>query len=183
VKLGFVVVTVALLAAGTAFGQAGSIGLFADTYGTSCSMYDQTPGLVGVYAVHIGAPGAVACQFRVEDGPGMNMMWLSDTAWGIWIGCSHCPEGIAIPYGICLSSPIHVLTMNYFAQMISEDCSWIRVVPSETLPSGEIEVFDCNDTLLYATGGTLIVNPTDDCQCDVPAEASTWGKIKEMYQE
>ncbi|UCG52169.1 MAG: hypothetical protein JSW58_01030 [Candidatus Latescibacterota bacterium] len=182
-KLASVIALVALLGAGAVFGQAGSIGLFSDTYGTNCSLYDQIPGLVSVYAVHVSTSGATACQFRVEDGPGMNMMWLSDTAWGIWIGCSHCPEGIAIPYGICLSSPIHVLTMGYFAQAISQDCSWIRVVPPETLPSGQIEMYDCDSNILYPTGGTLIVNPTDDCQCDVPVDESTWGKIKEMYRE
>jgi len=168
-----------VLLATTAWGQAGSFGLFADTEGNSCSMVDDTPGLFVVHVVHVFSPAATAYQLAVEDGPGFTGTWLSDTVPFMQIGCSHCPTGAAFGYGQCLSSPIHVMSLNYYVQGTSAPCSWIRVVPPET--TGRIEMVDCDNNVLTATGGTLIINPTEDCQCDVSAHATTWGRLKSLY--
>jgi hypothetical protein len=184
VKIVFLWVLSVAFAAGTAFGQAGSIGLFADYIGTDCSMEDRSSGLFVVHVVHVNAPGVTASWFAAEDGPGFTGVWLSDTTpYPLVVGSSHSPIGLSQGYGACLSSPIHIASMNYFAYGSSASCSWIRAVPPEESTSGYIEVADCNSDILYATGGTLIVNPTEECLCNVPAHETTWGAIKAMYHE
>jgi hypothetical protein len=53
------------------------------------------------------------------------------------------------------------------------------------VPSGTIEVVDCNSALLtdvVGLSGRINGNPTD-CECDptVGTEESTWGKVKALY--
>ena len=172
-----------LVAVSPVFGQAGSIGLFADPAGSSCSLADVIPGPFSVYVIHVYTPGATGSHWAVRDGAGFGGTWLSDTLPFIIIwGCSHCPEGVSTGYGGCFASPIHIATINYFGMGTSAPCTRIDVVPADIVASGHIEVVDCSDTVLAATGGSLIINPTEDCQCDVPARATTWGAIKSMYE-
>ncbi|UCH82750.1 MAG: hypothetical protein JSW50_09735 [Candidatus Latescibacterota bacterium] len=173
-----------VLAAGLAFGQAGSIGVFEDNTGADCSMEDRMAGLFVVHVVHVNTSGATASTFAAEDGPGFTGVWLSDTTpYPLVVGYSHGPMGLSQGYGACLTSPIHIASMNYFGYGTSAACSWIRVVPPAEAASGQIDVVDCNNSVVYATGGTLIVNPTDDCVCDVPADNLTWGAIKAMFHQ
>jgi hypothetical protein len=90
--------------------------------------------------------------------------------------------GIAIAYGACLAAPIHVLTIQYFASGITPPCCYYPVVPDPNLPSGQIEVVDCAETIVFATGGVGIINPDATCDCDVPTQDTTWGKVKSIFQ-
>jgi hypothetical protein len=184
VKIVGALVLALMFVTGSAFAQAGSLGLFADPQGTDCAYTDNAAGLMVVHVVHSNAPAVIASQFAVEDGPGFTGLWLSDTVpFPVTVGSTHGPTGIAMGYGNCLSSPIHVMSVNYFAYGTSVPCSWMKVIPPPDLPSGNIEVVDCGNNLIFGTGGTMIVNPTEDCVCDVPADETTWGAIKAMYHE
>jgi hypothetical protein len=56
-------------------------------------------------------------------------------------------------------------------------------ITAGTAVSGKIEMVDCAENLLYPTGGQGIVNGNPLCPCNVPAEDTTWGKVKSLYTE
>jgi hypothetical protein len=109
-------------------------------------------------------------------------IWLSDTAqFPVTIGSSQ--TGVAVGYGACLGSPIAVLAINYFGNGLTGGCCPYPVLPDPNVPSGQIEVVDCADNLITATGFTSVINPDPTCDCDVPTQDSTWGGIKALYAE
>jgi hypothetical protein len=165
------------------FAQGGFIGLFGDPGGTDCNLWDNVPGLCSYYAVHVAHAGASACQFAAPA-PGCYLgLWLSDTAmFPVTIGNSQ--TGVAIGYGACLAAPVAVLAINYFCQALTPPCCVYRVQPDPNVPSGQIEMVDCNNLLWPAGDLCAVVNPTADCPCwATPTEESTWGRVKSLYAE
>jgi hypothetical protein len=181
-KKALLLTLVLMVSASMAFAQGGSVGIFADPGGTSCNLADVAAGLASYYAVHVYHAGATASQFAAPQPACMvGVTYLSDTAvFGVTIGSSQ--TGVAIGYGTCQAAPTHVLTINYFVGGATPPCCYYPVIPDPNVPSGQIEVTDCNFLPLFATGGIGIINPDATCQCDVPTQDSTWGKVKSLYQ-
>ena len=176
--------TIAMLCvASLVFAQGGSIGVFGDAGGTDCNIIDAAPGLLSVYVVHVNVPGATASQFYAPTPACMvGATYLSDGApFAVTIGSSQ--TGVAIGYGACYTGPIHVLTINYFGGGASMACCYFEFLPDPLVPSGQIEVVDCIEGLLFATGGIGIVNADASCQCNVPTQDTTWGKVKSLFSE
>jgi hypothetical protein len=163
----------------------GMIGLFADPSGTNCNILDNQAGPLRVYVVHHYAVGVAAVQFAAPMPSCMTAAtWLSDECdFPVTVGNSQA--GIAVAYGMCLSSPIQVLSILYFAQGVSQTCCVYRVVPDPEVPSGRIEVSDCNFNVIYGTGDMSVVNPDETCPCTadigIKVEEATWGHIKALY--
>ena len=173
---------VMLFGASLAFGQAGSIGLFADTGASGCSLVDPFFMAQSVYVIHVFTPGATASEFMVAQSGGFNMIFTGEI--------QHQPTsigsvmtGISIGYGGCFAGPILRVTMNYLGQGLSAPCSYLQVVPHPMNQSGAIEMVDCGFVKRPATGGRLIVNPNATCQCSVPTQETTWGKVKALYAQ
>jgi hypothetical protein len=175
--------TVAMLVcASMAFAQAGSIGLYSDPFGANCNLLDNVPGLYPVYVVHVNAPGATASEWAVSNPACLNALFLSDSSpFGVYIGASpFLPSGKAVGYGLCLGSPIHAATLDYFTQALTGPCCLQSVIPHGI--NGAISVVDCSSNLLSATGGSGIWNPVPGCNCTVGTHDSTWGSVKAMFQ-
>ncbi|UCG53440.1 MAG: hypothetical protein JSW58_07760 [Candidatus Latescibacterota bacterium] len=182
---------VLVLAASVAFAQLpGRIGVFGVQNPTTvddCAVTDDTAGLLNIYLVHVDDPSnpgtcATACQFKAELPGCTTASYLADGAvFGVTIGNSQ--TGVSIGYGLNLTTPIHVLTVQVFASGTTPPCCVYEVGPDPAAPSGEIEVVDCNLDLLFAAGQSGVINPDGSCPCSaiVPAEPSSWGKIKAMY--
>ncbi len=190
-------------AAGTLHGQAGSIGIFADPQGLNCDLADTPPaGLKMYYVVHVYTTGATAAQFSAPKPHCMTGTWLSDTnVFPVVVG--NTQTGISVGYGACKVSPIHVLTMNFFAMGTTPSCCLYWACPDPYNPSHQIEVSDCSFFVRYATGGVGVINATPVCSCSwcaspecvealyrtssncwsVPVEEMTWGRIKTLYAE
>ncbi len=172
-----------MLVAGVAFGQAGSIGIFADPVGANCNLIEAPPlGLKMYYVVHVYCPGATASQYRAKVPLCMTAaIWLSDTnMFPVAVGNSQI--GFSTGYGACKVSPIHTQIINVFGQGLTGPCCRWFVDADPLLPSGQIEVSDCGFNVIYATGGQGIVNPNGTCQCNVPTEDTTWGQVKALYE-
>jgi len=180
-KKALLLTLVLMVSASMAFAQGGSVGIFADAGGTDCNLADVLPGLTPYYVVHVYHAGATASQFSAPIPTCMvAAIWLSDTAvFGVTIGNSQ--TGVAIGYGTCQVAPTHVLTINYFVQGLTPACCRYPVLPDPNVPSGKIEVTDCGFNPLFATGGMGIINPDGTCNCNVPTEDTTWGKVKSLY--
>ncbi len=171
--------------AGTAFAQAGSIGICADQRGTVCNLSD-VPGLTQYYVVHMNTQAATACQYSAPKPACFTGIYLSDTnPFPVTIGNSQI--GVSIGYGVCKSSPIYVQAISYFTYGTTPPCCFYWVRPDPTASPPGIYVVDCAQpygNLLVATGGAGLINrgPTCCCGCS-PTEDSTWGQVKALYGE
>ncbi|NIO02164.1 MAG: hypothetical protein GTO42_08485 [Candidatus Latescibacteria bacterium] len=171
-----------LLIASIAFAQAGNIGIFGNDLGTSCSVVDAG-GLVTIYVLHLYSSGATASQFMVEQRNGACMTYISeDSPHTTVIGNSQV--GVAVAYGACMTSPIHVLTINYFG-CTSPECSMLKVVPDPVATHLGVLITDCGDppNLLETTGGALIINENTSCPCTWSVTETSWGLIKSLYNK
>jgi hypothetical protein len=159
----------------------GQIGVFADEYGSECNLVDDGSGLMTVYVVHVNTNGASASQFAAPmPGCMTGVTRMGETSPFLAIGDSQ--TGVAIAYGACLTSPIHVLTIQYMGSGLSETCCPYPVIPHPQALSGEIEVTDCDNNLLTAGGDVSRVNSDGSCRCGtVQVEKCTWGRIKALY--
>ncbi|UCH83869.1 MAG: BACON domain-containing protein, partial [Candidatus Latescibacterota bacterium] len=163
----------------------GIVGLYADPAGTDCNFYYSGAGLVSVYVVHTYTDGATALQFSAPiPDCWTNAVFLSDTdVYPVTIGSSQ--TGKALGYGVCISPMVQATTINYFVQgPPQQTCCIYPVLPDPNVPSGQIEMVDCNNTIRYAVGGYAVLYPDASCMCErgnVKVEESTWGRVKALY--
>ncbi len=181
-KLFTVTCAICLASAFGAYGQAGVIMLSSDPAGTSCNLADRTAGLCSYYVVHTETSGASAASFSAAAPSCVAATWLSDTAvFPVILGDSQ--NGVSIGYGGCRSGPVHILTINFLCQGLTGSCCAYRVLPHPDVESGEIEISDCTFNVQNATGGRAVFNATAGCPCGYGSEASTWGKVKTLYED
>ncbi|NIO29255.1 MAG: hypothetical protein GTO29_11960 [Candidatus Latescibacteria bacterium] len=177
-----------MLPADSASAQPGAIGLSSELNRVDCEIYDEVPGLINFYVLHVFSAGATSSQFMVKIHPGVVLTWLADTITEPFISIGNSQTDIAITYGSCLVSPIHILTITYLAFGLSEECSYLEVIASPAAVLPEVLVTDCsNPPKLYtSTGGAIVVNPNAICWCNFhepdPVGLTTWGQIKKLYR-
>jgi hypothetical protein len=167
----FLVVTI-VLCASQAFGQAGTIALYSDAAGADCDIVDSGPGMVSVYVIHTGTPGSMSSRWAAPKPACMTgATWINDTeVMPVTIGDSQ--TGVAIGYGGCVAGPIHILTINYFAQGLTGTCCEYWVIPDPAAPSGEIEVSDCVPNTIYGQSALATINGDGSCPCGGSAAPS-----------
>jgi len=159
-------------------------GVFGDPEATTCNLFDQAPGLMTFYVVHVLTAGATASQFAAPVPSCMTgAAYLGDSSpFGVVIGNSQ--TGVSIGYGGCLSGPIHLMTVRLFVQGLSEPCCLYPVTPDLEHSEPKIWMVNCDFIQLEAASAYAVVNPTGACQCSsVKTEEATWGKIKSMYSD
>jgi len=168
------------LAAGAAFPQQGSIGVFADTYGLNCNLPDSGPGLTLYYVVHVNTTGSTACQFSAPKPACFTAMWLSDlNQFAVNIGNSQV--GASVGYGTCRVGSTLVMGINYFTNGLTPPCCFYTVLPDPNAVPLAVLTVDCNNQLRTATGGMSVINATFACHCGPAAGESTWGQVKALY--
>jgi len=174
-----------MLAAGLVCAQPGRIQLSADAALTTCEITDVS-GLKTIYIYHINTSGATASQFMVQVDAGVTMSYLSESSLYLKIGTCAGPlaTGCAIAYQTCLTGPIQILTLQYFASGTSTPCSEFNIVedPGAIVPG--LYVTDCANppNLLTGLSSKAVVNNDGSCPCSiVPVESTSWGQIKAIY--
>ena len=172
---------VLVLGATMAFAQNGSIGVFADNTGTSCSLPGS--GTVSYYFVHVNAIGATASQWAAPKPACLTGTRLADIpVFAVNFGTSEA--GITVGYGTCSVGTFHILTALYSVTS-AENCCYFSVIPDPNLESGKIEIPECapDFNMSYGTSGQGIINSGLTCDCNVPTEDTTWGQVKALYTE
>ncbi|UCH85632.1 MAG: BACON domain-containing protein [Candidatus Latescibacterota bacterium] len=162
-----IIAVAALAVAGAAVAQNGAICLFADPAGTDCNLTDETPGMLNIYVVHTLMPGATASQFWAPKPACMvGATWLSDVKpFPVTLGDSQ--TGVAVGYGGCQPSPLHILTIVYQTSGTTQaDCAYF-VRPHPNVDS--IEAADCNENIVIPGGGKIYINSDLDCLCEEEA--------------
>jgi hypothetical protein len=168
----------------------GSIMLFVDNPPTDCDTYD-IPGIITVYVWHMfydPVDFATGVYFKVDHSSfGCILTYAGETIadpYYTWIGSSQ--TGIFINFNACIMGPNHILTIIYVSSGLSPDCCHIQVVDHPgTSPPG-IYAVDCGELpgqMFPATGGDVIINPTPQCNCNIPVKETSWGKIKALYSK
>lgn len=179
-KKALLLTIVLMLGASMAFAQQGSVGIFKDGAGTNCNLDDKVPGLTPYYVVHVYTTGSTACQYSAPKPACLLATYLSDTnPFPVTVGSSQ--TGVSVGYGTCRVGPIHVQTISYFTQGMTGACCYYPVLPDPAV--GVIGTVDCAFNPGVATGGKGIVNSNATCDCNVPAEDTTWGGVKALYTE
>jgi hypothetical protein len=158
----------------------GDLAPWGDSQATTSYIYDNAAGILSVYIVQLTfSEGMTASQFAAPKPECFQASFLSDTAvFPVTIGNSQ--TGVAVGYGACLIGPIHVLTLNFFAQGLTADCCFYATVPHPGVPSGRIEAVNCDSEIVYLNGGLGVINP-DPRQCTNAVVPTTWGKIKSVF--
>jgi hypothetical protein len=156
-----------MLAAGTAFAQAGSIGVFEDTAGLNCNLSDVPVGLHLYYVVHINTTGATKVEYRARLPLCMTQlgaMWLQDTN-PFPMTAGNSQVGVTVTYGDCRVGPIRVQTINVFVLGTTPPCCRWYVDANPNNASGMIQGTDCNFAVMYPTGLYSVVNGNETCPC------------------
>ncbi len=149
-----------ILVGSTLEAKAQRIGIFADPAGTNDFIRDTTPGMVSIYVLIINPTAAmIGVQFSAPiPGCFTGAGHLSDTRmFPVTIGNSQ--TGVAIAMGACLSSPVHVLTINVMGQGLTDTdtCCQYLVLPDPNVTSGEIEFTNCSNEVVFGTSKPGIV--------------------------
>jgi hypothetical protein len=162
----------------------GTIGLYTNAHGVNCDITDMAPGLLQIFVVHTDLATASAAEFAAPVPACMiGTTWLADTeVFPVSLGDSQ--SGVSIGYGACYASPVHILTINLLTSGTSEQCCIYFIVPNPNNQDGRIQTVDCLLNLLNAEGRAAVINPDGRCACGgpLPAEATTWGRVKAMYR-
>jgi hypothetical protein len=105
-----------------------------------------------IYVIVLNTPGVTAVSFAAPMPACIaGAVYLSDTSvFPIVVGDSQ--TGVHIGFGVCVTSPIHVLTINLFAAGLTDSCCPYPPLPHPNAPSGEIEFVDCNANLITGRG-------------------------------
>ena len=175
-----------LLSAHTAGAQqaAGVISIYMDVQGSDCGLVAGGVPTNTWNLVHVLTTGATAIQFQATmPACATGIMFLSDQAqFPVTVGDSQ--TGVAIGYGVCLTGPIHVLSIVSFGSTANTCCNYPITGDPDT-PSGTVEVVDCAGNLLTNVPSQAgMINSTAGCLCgNPPVEASTWGRVKSLYSD
>jgi len=162
--------------ASMAFAQNGSIAVFSDPGGSSCSWTDVGPAVQPVYVFHVFSPGATASEWQL-NGPATWSHLGDNSEFALTIGTSI--SGVSVSYGGCLAGNFMLMTVNFFGSGLEGACTLFNIdaAPGKT----GIQVIDCSDGRAFPPGGAGIVNTDGTCDCSVPVEETTWGGIKALY--
>lgn len=172
---------VLVLSATVALAQApnGSIGIFADNGALSCNLPSTATSYF--YFCHVNAIGATASQWAAPKPDCLTGSRLADLpVFAINLGTTEA--GITIGYGTCKTGTFHIITALYSVVSVTP-CCYFPVIPDPNLSSGKIEIPDCNFDMTYGTSGQGILSSLVTCDCDVPAQETTWGQVKALYTD
>jgi hypothetical protein len=195
-KRSLLITFVAICMASSAFAAAGSIGVFSDLVGGSCTLTNDGPGpLVDsfAYIVHTGSDGTTGCSFSAPIpicASGIVAVDIPQVP--VYLGAQPAPAvpsqvGASAGYGNCFSGPKAVAQMfvSWFAPAVG-CCVW-SVEANPALGFTTPTSTDCSTPIQEegAAGGSAFVTatPGPGCSCTVDNTESTWGGVKELFRQ
>jgi hypothetical protein len=177
------VLTVALLALCASPSFADNIGLFADMAANQCNITVPLGSVFSVYVVHTSTDGATASEFKVTNPTSATLISTgNDLGNSLFIAIGDPYNGVSVAYTICATGTFVVYNMKFLATAAQPDCVYMSIVPDPGEANGIVKIADCGFIELEATSGQAILNPTASCDCDVPTQETTWGKVKSLYR-
>ncbi len=185
-KIATVLLSLVLVLSGKSLVQAQTaegIMLYADKFGTDCSISDTRAGTVFVYIFHVGTGMRGGCEFRAPKPEcWTGATWVGDDFLGYGVaGQSQGPD-CSVAYRACLPLPVYVGKMVFEVTGAAQACCVYNVLPSEYRPESVLSG-DCQGRELPILGGSAVINENDSCPCAPPlaVESTTWGRVKSLY--
>lgn len=161
------------------------LALYADKFGTDCSVSDTGVQSIIVYVIHEGTGTRSGVEFsavKPQCWTGATFageFWNYPTVGGTY-GASQGPT-LQLFYFACRTLPLYLGKMVFDAIGASQACCNYPVLPSswEGLVS-----FDCYSRYVPILGGSVVINENANCPCAPPlaVESTSWGQIKALYQ-
>ncbi len=171
-----------------ALAHEGSIGMFTDVSASDCDMtfgpYVTANITIMYYRSDSGPDGITAAEFRVEVPAGLMVISSFTKSPDVSVTMGNIATGIACSYTGCTGAGSDYLLIGTMAVLpMSANPLQIRVLASNeiTKPPFAPRVSMCDDptrTIVAVLGGWF-TGPNGTC--DVGTEETTWGAIKEMY--
>jgi len=190
------VVLIVTLSAADSGAVEGSIAISGQPNTNWCTLTDSGPAIRTVYVLHTFSLGAIASRFRIMNGPGATLTYLSEThPFASTIGDTQ--TGVSICYGGCFSGEHLIATVTYMGYGTSGLCSKLLVVPHPL--SQTVEAINCNFDPVPTYVQDLAINTaTGTCGCPlvhsfpgaaqaftcdpVATQPTTWGSVKALYR-
>jgi len=164
--------------------EIGSIDVFSNAALTTCNYNAVSGGILRVYVAHTHTTGTAASMWKLTRSAGAEGLVLSligATSPYLTIG-TNVEESFAVSYQGCLSGSFLIATVTYLGEGLTPACALFTIEPANDAPTGKIEMVDCADNkFVLDQAGQGRINPDGTCQCSVPASATTWGKVKALY--
>ena len=189
----FLALVVLILPAGV-LGQGGNepdrgIGVSSSPILYSCDIKDNFVGLLEVFVVYTGL-AAKGISFAAPMPACAQLVYLQDShVFSTTTGDSQ--TGVSVDFGTCLSGPVHVLTIQYFAAAVTPPCC---VYPTLPVSGSEVYAVACDGSPVTVTRLCNYINQDGTCGCIalgphfflclpvvVPVESTTWGRVKALY--
>jgi len=160
--------------------QGGRISLYGDPAGSDCGVYPNVDELVDVYVFHVNTLGATGSQFSAPNPTCAQWTYFQDyPVFDITLGNSQ--SGVAIAYGTCRTGTFLLMRILYYAHGQSDPCCYYPALPDPREP-GDILATDCQFEVHPMSGSSVVINPNVTCDCTVPVEDTSWGRIKSLYR-
>ena len=184
-------VVVALVSAVASAQTMGRIGLASDLAGGDCNLFD-IPGIVEVHMFIYNLAGVAGVHFAApKPDCWTGATWLFDNVpHAVFLGNTQDPvAGLAIGFGLCIDSPVHLGSIVYFSQGQAPSCCMYPVIKAQADGHPEFDspiMILCSElTKVFGTAGFVSpINPDHTCDCMLPlaTERTTWGGIKSLYR-
>jgi len=144
--------------------QSGSIGLYTDVTGTSCSFSGSEAGPVTAYVVYRpGSSGIRAVEFKAPVPACLGAIHLSDVAPANVLSLGDSQTGVSVTLITCGIAPVSLLEITYYRTGTTDACCAYPVLPYGS--ASEIEASDCAFELITATGVVSHFNADVSCAC------------------
>ena len=177
------VLVVLLASPGLSHAQEGIVMLYTDVAFTACNAVSPA-GVLTIYVVYELHDGARSLRYAITEDSGGALVHLADQN-QFTLVTGNSQTGVDISFDGCLQGAIHVQNVLYSILSPPPTCTFIVVMPDPTAPTGRIEGTDCGNVKRYPISSQASVDHDGSCPCGVvccPAETSTWGRVKGLYQ-
>ncbi|MHC4062697.1 MAG: Ig-like domain-containing domain [Planctomycetota bacterium] len=156
-----------LLGASTCLAQYGYIGVFSDHGATNCNIV-SSGSLITIHVFHLYPSDAMSSSFSVPIPECLTgFTYINELpSFAQFTGDSQ--SGITIEYGACISSTVHLLTVNWVGSGTAPECCYIIPAGHSQSASGKAEMTDCESQVHLANVSYAIVNETPFCECGQP---------------
>jgi hypothetical protein len=157
----------------------GDISAYADDLGSSCNITAPGGGgLLTVYVVHkfTDGGGATGSRFKGTFPSGLSFVAFNTP----FVPIGNFTTDLSLGYGFCISTTTSLGSALFINATASPACSYVSIVAADNFVNPIAT--DCSFGEYTVKTGQAIVNPNGTCQCNVPTQPTSWGKVKALYR-
>jgi hypothetical protein len=157
----------------------GDISAYADDQGSSCNI--AAPGGGGLVTVFVvqkfsDGGGATGCRFKGTFPASLSFVAFNTS----FVPIGNFTNDLSLGYGFCISTTTSLGSALFINATASPACSYVSIVAADNFANAIAT--DCSFGEYTVKTGQAIVNPDQSCQCNVPTQPTSWGRVKALYR-